>query len=156
TSSGDADEAAYLTFGGRGGAGGDADDVAIVNQGIIQTSGQRAQGIRAQSTGGNGGNSGAGASKYVGIGGVLLDTFIAQNVDWLGTSGTGGNGADVTVHNGVSGDFNAGAIFTSGDLSDAIYAESLGGNGGTGGSAAGYLALAGDGGKAGDAGAIEV
>src|SRR5690606_28495789 len=50
-SSGDADEAAYLTFGGRGGAGGDADDVAIVNQGIIQTSGQRAQGIRAQSTG---------------------------------------------------------------------------------------------------------
>ena len=102
-----------MTIGGTGGASGDGGAVTVGGAGSIETAGDHAYGVRAQSVGGGGGNGGAGAA---GLWGVLT----------VGGRGSGGgDGGDVAV--------SQGPVTTSGDGSIAIFAQSVGGGGGTAG-----------------------
>ncbi|MGQ5720233.1 hypothetical protein [Pseudochrobactrum asaccharolyticum] len=148
-SSGGDEQNAYLTFGGRGGAGGNAADVAVDNHGEIWTTGDGSQGILAQSLGGDGGASGDGQSKFAGLAGGALDQLARENLPWFGSAGAAGKGADVNVTNNA-------LIYTEGDGSVAIQAESRGGTGGKGGSAGGIVSLVGDGSVGGNAGNVDV
>jgi hypothetical protein len=123
-----------VSVGGSGGSGGgDAAEVTVFAGGTIFTSGVSATGILAQSIGGGGGNGGSGAGGPIAVGG----------------SGTGGGDAALVTVN------LAGSIYTTGDLSDGIVAQSIGGGGGNGGSsdaagAFGSVAVGGSGGDGGD------
>ena len=122
-----------LAIGGSGGNGSTANQVFVSNAGALSTTANDAAGIFAESNGGGGGK--AGLDVAGGISGlVALD---------LGIGGGGGNastGGDVFV---LSGGTKAPAtINTGGSQSDGIVAESIGGNGGSGGiSIAGGIAL---------------
>ncbi|MBT8110979.1 MAG: autotransporter outer membrane beta-barrel domain-containing protein [Gammaproteobacteria bacterium] len=115
--------AAAVALGGGGGTGGDAGRVDLSNSGTINTSGYEAHGIFAQSTGKGGGSGG------MSISGTL--TFSPKGsagagVSLGGSGGGGGKGDNVTV-------VNDGSIYTSGDDSIGINAQSVGGGGGRGG-----------------------
>ncbi len=137
---------ATVAIGGSGGSGGDSGNVSVYNyanstllpegsilpqgvtpnyygSGAILTMGNASDGIRAQSIGGGGGNGGNAIAN--GSGGN-----ITVNIGVGGTGGAGGNGGQVTVDNG------AGAILTKGANANGIFAQSIGGGGGTGGGAA--------------------
>ncbi len=138
------------TIGGRGGAAGDGGNVTIKNPGALVTQGAHAYAIHAQSIGGGGGNAGAGSS---GIWSALT----------VGGSGSGGGeGGDLTVT-------HAGTIETFGEGGVGIFAQSVGGGGGTAGDVEKTVTSAWDelnlgvgvgiqqnGGKGGDGGQIEV
>jgi uncharacterized protein with beta-barrel porin domain len=111
-----------VTVGGRGGASGDGGEVRIANSGTsrIVTSGVGSYGVIAQSVGGGGGNGGGTGAGIITVGGS--------------GGGTGGNGGAVTVTNN-------GAIHIYGDNSLGIMAQSVGGGGGTAGSALGAGAV---------------
>ncbi|MBW8638755.1 autotransporter outer membrane beta-barrel domain-containing protein [Hoeflea sp. WL0058] len=120
--------------GGSGALGGSGSTVDVYNIADITTYGEYSEGILAQSVGGGGG-SGASTKGMLAIG---------------GDGGDGATSDDVTVE-------NAGTIYTGGDHSDAILVQSIGGSGGKGSSSTSIsaefsLAIAGDGGKGGDAG----
>ncbi|MFT8852366.1 hypothetical protein [Acetobacter orientalis] len=118
---GDASEKAVLAVGGIGGAGGNGGAVTVSNQGVIQTVGAASRGIFAQSIGGGGGNGGGTNYDGIAVG---------------GSGGAAGNGDAVTVLNGTEGsDQLSAAILTKGDNADAIFAQSIGGGGGNGGTA---------------------
>jgi uncharacterized protein YhjY with autotransporter beta-barrel domain len=119
--------AAAVALGGRGGNGGDGDKVTVdIKASEIDTSGDYAHGLLAQSIGGGGGNAGY---SVAGSAGALGAT--------LGLGATGGNGG---IGNDVSVTFD-GIINTQGDHSGGVLAQSLGGGGGRGGSSvAGTLA----------------
>jgi hypothetical protein len=111
---------------GSGGSGGSGGAVNVVNNGILETTGEDAHGILAQSIGGSGGDSGA-------AGGLVA----------TGGSGTvGGSGGTATVT-------NRGSITTGDDGSKGILAQSIGGGGGSGGDVGGLVALSGAGAAAG-------
>ncbi len=118
--------------GGVGGKGG-AVNVTTSGQGHISTDGDNAKGIYAQSIGGGGGDGGT----SVGIASVG------------GTGSTTSIGGTVTINNGQ-------AITTNGARSDAIYAQSIGGGGGSGGVAVGFAALGGSGAGGGNGGTVSV
>jgi len=106
-----------MSMGGTGGSGDTGGLVDISNQGSIKTGGNVAHGVLAQSIGGGGGNGGtaygSGASKL---------NLIAS----LGGSGSsGGSGGSVVVG-------NSGVIQTGGDAAYGLFAQSVGGGGGTG------------------------
>ncbi len=110
-----------VVFGSTGASAGPGGSVTVFNDGSITTHGTGSYGIFAQSIGGGGG--GAGQS-----GGLVA----------LGASGAqGGNGGTVTVR-------NTGAITTTGDKSVGIFAQSIGGTGGDGGSSGGLVAIGGN------------
>ncbi|MGU3492564.1 hypothetical protein ACLBXM_00855 [Xanthobacteraceae bacterium A53D] len=118
--------------GGNAGSAANGNKVAVINAGLIQTAGQQAAGILAQSIGGGGGDGGSGTNMAT-IG---------------GTAGSGGDGDTVKVTAG-------GIIVTKGDLASGIVAQSVGGGGGAGGNATGFspvfsLAIGGAGGGGGD------
>ncbi|SEA61578.1 hypothetical protein SAMN05660420_02623 [Desulfuromusa kysingii] len=123
-----------ISLGGSGSGGATAGAVQVTNYDSLTTFGKKASGIFAQSVGGGGGNGAA-------SGGLI--TF--------GGSGDGAGDSDsVTIE-------NSGAISTSGALSNAIFAQSVGGGGGNGGTTGGVLfTVGGNGGSGGDAGAVEV
>ena len=100
---------------GVGGPGGVAGDVDVINRGLIQTFGANAYGVWAHSQAGAGGNGGNHDNLLEGTG---------------QRGGPAGHGGDVHVD-------NFGAITTAGRRSFAIYAQSMGGNGGAGGDGAG-------------------
>jgi alpha-tubulin suppressor-like RCC1 family protein len=104
--------------GGTGGGGGDGDAVTVTSTGGIETSGQRSFGILAQSVGGGGGDGGL----TVGVGGG--EVSLASTVG--GTGGSGGNGQAVIVD-------STGGILTRGSNAHGIFAQSVGGGGGSGG-----------------------
>jgi uncharacterized protein with beta-barrel porin domain len=112
--------------GGSGGLGGTASTVTVTNTatGSIQTQGAFADGIQAQSVGGGGGN-GAFA-----IGGSLSTSGDAQSMVGAGSGAGGGSAAMVTVK-------NDGQIVTTGANAIGIFAQSVGGGGGSGGFAGG-------------------
>jgi len=115
-----------VAVGGYGGTGGNAGAVELYNTGAattIRTWGDGADGIHAQSIGGGGGDGGFGLALAASIGGT---TNISVGVAIGGKGGAGGTGNTVTVS-------NAGAIITDGDKSNGIFAQSVGGGGGTGG-----------------------
>jgi hypothetical protein len=116
------------SFGGSGGAGGQSSNVSVTTTAtsLITTLIRGSDGIFAQSVGGGGG---AGST----AGGVFA---------MGGSGGNGGRGGNVTVENG-------GSITTLGDYARGIFAQSVGGGGGTGGDAGGLVAVGGSGGGGG-------
>lgn len=102
--------------GGKGGAAGDGHTVSIDGSAPISTSGDHAYGIRAQSVGGGGGSGGAGA------------TGITGTVTVGGGGSGGGDGGAITVTQTDN-------VTTSGAGSVGIFAQSVGGGGGTAGDA---------------------
>ena len=127
--------AIWVALGGDGGAAGNGGDVNVFNKGQLLTVGNSSSGIFAQSIGGGGG-TGAGAG--------------ALNIALGGDGGAAGNGGRVNVD-------NKGAILTVGDGSHSIFAQSIGGGGGSADtSGAAIFSLGGEGGSGGNAGAVEV
>ncbi|MEM7221865.1 MAG: autotransporter outer membrane beta-barrel domain-containing protein [Pseudomonadota bacterium] len=116
-----------LAVGGDGGNGGKADSVSVANTAPVTTLGNEAIGIFAQSVGGSGG---IGGSNFNILATSNSDSQ-AINLDFQlgGAGGDGAESADVMVS-------NSGAISTSGGDASAIYAQSVGGNGGRGGNSA--------------------
>jgi hypothetical protein len=113
--------------GGGAGTGGASGLVDVTNSSTIDTSGDSAVGIFAQSVGGGGGNGGSALS---GTGGVLA---ISAAVG--GAGGDGNDGGEVMVE-------NSGDIYTDGGQSFGIFGQSIGGGGGNGGFAlSGTLAV---------------
>ncbi|MHC5653721.1 hypothetical protein [Stappia sp. ICDLI1TA098] len=114
-----------VAVGGDGGAGGTGGSATAANSGFITTSGFYATGISAQSVGGNGGSGGA---VFAGTIDVSTEGAGNANVTVGGAGGDGGKGGLVTVNNN-----DRARITTSGHYADAIFAQSVGGNGGSGG-----------------------
>ncbi|MFN3591493.1 MAG: hypothetical protein ACK4TG_04835, partial [Thermaurantiacus sp.] len=111
-----------IAVGGVGGDGGAAGDVVVVNDGMIVTRGARADGIRAQSIGGGGGNANVGlflGTSVTGLAGNLINGVLG-----LAGGGRGGTPGAVSVTNN-------GDIMVFGDNAQAIFAESIAGGGGT-------------------------
>jgi uncharacterized protein YhjY with autotransporter beta-barrel domain len=120
-----------IGLGGKGGSGGTADSVVVTNDGGIITHGDFSQGIVAQSIGGGGGNGGKAIAATANIG-LTTDISPSISVDFgLALGGSGGTGN----HGGVVDVKNNGGIDTEGDGAHGILAQSIGGGGGTGGSA---------------------
>jgi hypothetical protein len=134
---------ATVSIGGNGGTSNDGGVVIIDNSGSIKTHGVSGYGVFAQSIGGGGGIGGrANTMKYIlgrkGTNPDDPDTVTAppdpnsKANNWSlgatvgGTGGAGGDGKSVTIN-------NTGAIETFGNVSDGIYAQSIGGGGGNGG-----------------------
>lgn len=132
-------------LGGEGAAGGNAGQVKVISTGeIISTNGVLSDGIHAQSVGGGGGNGGSSSTSST-FRIQDTDNFQAQAIISLsnvkattrvglafaaglgGAGGAGGSGAVVEVA-------NSSTINTSGNSSNAIFAQSIGGGGGNTGS----------------------
>ena len=111
-----------ISVGGKGGVSGNGDTVEVANSSSIITEGEYSKGILAQSIGGGGGDGGS--NKGYTLRDVVIPSFFTISVG--GSEGSNGNGGDVTVT-------NSGIINTSGEGSDAIFAQSVGGGGGIGG-----------------------
>ncbi len=113
-----------VNVGGNGGSGGSGGDVTIENYGTVTTTGSDATALLAQSQGGDGGSGG-----LVVNAGFNASSSVAANVQ-VGVGGDGGSGAaggTVTVTNTET--------LTTGDfMSYGIFAQSIGGSGGKGGS----------------------
>ncbi len=120
--------------GGNGGGTGDGGTVAVTSGGDIHTRGADSLGIFARSLGGFAGNGGNSYNPFYGD---------------AGDGNSAGAGQDVAVT-------NSGSITTEGDLSQAIYAESVGGGGGAAGSSGALVALGSSGGAGGNAGNVTV
>ncbi|VXA90198.1 autotransporter outer membrane beta-barrel domain-containing protein [Brevundimonas sp. G8] len=118
--------------GGTGGVGGQAQIVADDGSSVT-TSGVSAHGLFAQSIGGGGGNGG------LGIGVV---TFGARGA-------SGGSAGDVTVKSGSS-------VSVTGAEARGVFAQSVGGGGGSAAGTGGIVSLGGSGSVGGDAGAVAV
>jgi len=141
---------ASVSLGGLGGSGGKAGEIDITNSGKIETGGQGAAGVFAQSVGGGGGNGGSAFAGSIGL--ASVSTTIG------GAGGAGNYGGPVDI-------VNSGMITTQGNNSAGVFAQSVGGGGGSGGDAtslslAGPVAVAvavgGDGGAGGNGGAVTV
>ncbi|WP_281032980.1 autotransporter outer membrane beta-barrel domain-containing protein [Mesorhizobium sp. M6A.T.Ce.TU.016.01.1.1] len=150
TETGEAESVAVnLSIGGIGGAGSRGGDVTVDNHGLIQTTGYLSHGIFAQSVGGGGGASGAAASAST------ADMSIGGAVSL--PSGDGANGGHVIVN-------NDGVIETTKDGAIGIFAQSIGGGGGYGGTVSAdtagdnsiALQLGGFGGNGGNGGEVDV
>lgn len=152
TAGGGSGGGAFFGSGGKGGSGGDAGSVTVTNSGAIETWGDSANGILAQSIGGGGGDGGA-----VKGGGLFIAVALG------GAGAGGGHGGTVTLN---SADNRSGSTITTwGDNAIAVLAQSIGGSGGIGGSAwtasLGYkgslsVAIGGSGGKGGDGGIVDI
>ena len=130
--------AGLICIGGSGGAHGDGGAVTITNDGGIHTRGDMSRGIMAQSIGGGGGALAGGT-------GTSLPLAIA----FAGIGGAGGHGGAVTITNNHF-------IRTEGESANAIFAESLGGGGGSFNGSLATLSLGGASGSSGDGGAVEI
>lgn len=123
TSSSDSGSGSYVfsgSLGGFGGAGGWSGDVNVTTSNAISTTGLYSAAIYAQSIGGGGGQGGSTSSSASSLG-----YAVALGVGgWGGVGNTGGN---VTVNNKAQ-------LITESANSAGIYAQSVGGGGGDGGS----------------------
>ena len=123
-------KAISVALGGAGGEGGTGGAVNVKNEGIIVTRGDRAHGIYATSIGGGGGNGG---TSFIGEYVLGLPSLSGGNEANLqlavgGAGGDGNFGGNVLVE-------NSGTITVNGEQAFGIYAQSVGGGGGTGGMA---------------------
>jgi uncharacterized protein YhjY with autotransporter beta-barrel domain len=105
-------------LGAGAGGGGSSGLVDVTNSNTIETGGENAIGIFAQSVGGGGGNGGSALAGSAGLIGVSAAIG--------GRGGAGSNGGEVSVD-------NSGNVSTSGGLSYGIFGQSVGGGGGNGG-----------------------
>ncbi|NTV69665.1 MAG: hypothetical protein HGA71_05900 [Azonexaceae bacterium] len=121
-----------LSMGGDGGSGKYGGTVTVTNTGEIETQGEYANGIKAQSIGGGGGTGGSSGAVMANFSSLIPipDEYPTGSVNIAltlgGSGGTGGTGGTVNVD-------NQGAIKTHGDFSYGIFAQSIGGGGGDGG-----------------------
>jgi hypothetical protein len=128
---------AAQAIGGKSGSGGDGGTIGVDNLGTVLTGGSFAHGILAQSIGGGGGNGGSATG--LAMPGLSFDKTLNDLVGKLpvadalsvtraigGQGGGGGKGQAITVT-------NAGALRTGGSDAIGIFAQSIGGGGGTGG-----------------------
>lgn len=148
-----------VAVGGSGGDSTTAGFVQITSNGEISTRGNDSDGIVAQAIGGSGGIGGSAANDVDSDGGFLggdEGTSYALTASVGGTGGTGGNGGRVTLN-------HMGSVTTQGDWSDGILLQSIGGGGGTAGTATAVgsdataevaLAIGGTGGTSGNGGQI--
>ena len=110
--------AVNIGVGGNGGDPGHGDEVEVRHAGDIRTSGNHSHGLMAQSVGGGGGS----ATFNMGLGrNPDAKTF---NMALGGAPGEGGTGDRVSVE-------HSGDIATVGNVSSAIFAQSVGGGGGS-------------------------
>ncbi|WP_343794933.1 autotransporter outer membrane beta-barrel domain-containing protein, partial [Brevundimonas terrae] len=107
-----------MAVGGSGAGAGSGDTVDVRHKGTIITDGNMSDGLIAQSIGGGGGN----ASFNIGLA-VFNKANTAINMAVGGDTGAAGSGGAVDVE-------HRGDIFTKGDLSRGILAQSIGGGGG--------------------------
>jgi hypothetical protein len=112
---------ANLAVGGSGGAGGHGASVRVSNTGNVGTFGANSAAIFAQSVGGGGGIGKGTFSKQ-----TLNQAWTGQ-LQFGGDGGAAGDGGDVRVE-------NAGLLKTQRDGSPGVFAQSVGGGGGKGGS----------------------
>jgi len=124
-----------IALGGDGGAGGGAGTVTIRGTGHIQTAGDSAIGLLAQSIGGGGGAAGSATGLFA-IGGSVSDS-------------THNSGGTVTL------DYD-GSITTTGDAAIGMLGQSIGGGGGSGGSSMGIASVGGSGNSGGAGGDVTV
>ena len=119
----------FLTIGGSGGPGAGSGLVTVNNYNNLTTHGDDSHGVFAQSVGGGGGNGGFAAS---------ISAFVGVAIGGAGSSGGVGGDVDVNffdrtvVIGGVSQTFSP-VIYTQGDRSRGVFAQSVGGGGGSGG-----------------------
>jgi uncharacterized protein YhjY with autotransporter beta-barrel domain len=116
-----------VSVGGSGGPAGQGGSVMVNNSGAIDTSAVDSYGILAQSIGGGGGTGGSSAAVGLGFGGRTNTWNVNIAIAVGGHGGDGDTGGDVTVNN-----YNR--IITRNSDSHGIYAQSIGGGGGDGGS----------------------
>ncbi len=145
--------AVSLAFGGKGSNAGNGGDAAAVNNGLVLTTGESADGMIVQSIGGGGGDGGGGDAKSS----ASADKSVSVSIAMGGASGGGGDGANVTAT-------NTGSILSLGDGAVGMLAQSVGGGGGRAGGGSnsnnGTIQLGaqvgGNGGKGGSAGTVMV
>ena len=125
----------FYSGGQNGSTGGNGGTVKVTANGSINTSGDYAQGVFAQSIGGGGGDAGT-VTGLVALG---------------GNGAAGGNGGLVQVTVGSTG-----SISTAGLGANAIEAQSIGGSGGNGASSGGLVALGGTGSSTTKGGEVDV
>jgi len=150
-------KALALSIGGSGAGAGNGGIVIVDNKGDITTEGGDAYGIFAQSIGGGGGNGGGAHLAFDELSGLRKydRSKFSKNVKIVvgGSGGSSGGGQLVDVT-------NDGAIVTRGAGSDGIFAQSIGGGGGVGGTgvqgALGTLGIGGGTGTTGNGGAVNV
>jgi uncharacterized protein YhjY with autotransporter beta-barrel domain len=116
-----------VSVGGFGGPAGQGGTVSVNNSGAIDTSAVDSYGILAQSIGGGGGTGGSSAAVGLGFGGRTNTWNVNVAIAVGGHGGDGDTGGDVSVNN-----YNT--IITRNSDSHGIYAQSIGGGGGDGGS----------------------
>ena len=140
-SSGGGNIGVNVTFGigGNGKGGGSGDTVTVINQGTITNLGDASHGIVAQSVGGGGGIGGASVST-AGTAGTNSTVAVNLTAAVGGQGGVAGDGHQVSVVNG-------GRIYTSGEGSYGVLAQSIGGGGGDGGNAQVIVGSAGESGS---------
>jgi len=115
------------SIGGTGGDGAGSGNVTATNDAVIMTAGPGAHGMLAQSISGGGGNGGDSSALTAGNStgkGANLDVTVALG----GSGGQGGAAGNVTVNNTANS-----LIWTTGEGSDGIFAQSVAGGGGSGG-----------------------
>lgn len=124
-----------MSLGGKAGGGGTGGSVNIANTGQVDTQGEFAHAILAQSIGGGGGAAGETTNVSWEVSSNPMDYmpflgFMSVDARLLlgGSGGAGGNGGAVHVA-------NSGSITTQGNFANGILAQSIGGGGG----AAGYV-----------------
>ncbi len=110
-----------IGIGGGGGPGNFAREAEIANGGKVESGGDEAPGIVAQSIGGGGGRGGAAVAATLSLSG---STSVS-----LGIGGGGGSGGDGSLSSIV----NFGEVSTAGSQSQGLFAQSIGGGGGSGG-----------------------
>jgi hypothetical protein len=121
-----ADNALGISIGREGGTGGVSGNVSVTYEGTIDTTGVRSTGIMAQSVAGGGGVSGT-----TSVGGQYTAAPDKQYSGNVAVGLDGGTGAE----SGAVAVTAKGAITTRGDSARGIHAQSIGGGGGTAGSA---------------------
>ncbi|TPW28936.1 autotransporter outer membrane beta-barrel domain-containing protein [Martelella alba] len=112
-----------VALGGKGGSGGIGGMANVYVYGQVQTSGDYADGVLAQSIGGGGGNAGTGSGSTKASKGIET---AALNISMGADGGAGSYGNIVSVGLGSS----AAKVTTTGHVSRGIFAQSIGGGGG--------------------------
>ena len=123
-----------MCFGANGGSAGPGGVIDVTNNATIATLGDESVALMAQSHGGGGGN-----------GGTAFGAFYAEG----GSGGYGGAGGDVTVDNSAK-------LSTAGNDATGLYAQSIGGSGGDGGSTVAMYSFGGNGGSTSAGGDVTV
>ena len=126
--------AGIVALGSKGGTGGPGGTARVVNDGLVETSGAGAVGLMANSIGGGGGDGGRAA----------------------GIAAFGGAGSSTSSGGAVSVS-NSGRVITRGESAEGIFAQSIGGGGGRGGSSTSPIfGIGGAGGGGGDGATVNV